>query len=150
MLRCSIEGSGLRIQLEISDEISLVKRLQRPLRAHSQIVKTLQPSESSFFSFLLSRSQLAPIFSIQNSVRVAGTLKRWHPWPCQKQPCTKIATRCFARTISGDPGRDLTCNLKRKPCENKRRRICISGLVSFCRIARIFARRCSALCTSTI
>lgn len=44
-------------------------------------------------------------FAVQNSVLVAGTVEnRQPPWPCQKQPWTKITTLYRERTRSGLPG----------------------------------------------
>ncbi len=76
-----------------------------PRNAHSHTTSTRQPLRLKESSAALSLLMLASIFVVQNAVRVAGSLKRRQLWPCQKQPCTKIATRRRPRTMSGRPGR---------------------------------------------
>ncbi|STI64965.1 putative DMT superfamily transporter inner membrane protein [Escherichia coli] len=48
----------------------------RPRNAHSQTINTRQPSSCKRLISRRSRSTFLPIFSSQNSVRVAGTLNR--------------------------------------------------------------------------
>lgn len=60
----------------------------------------------------------------------------------QKQPCTNIATRRLANTMSGVPDRRLSCRRKRNPWACKKRRTAISAPVSCERTARMVRLRC--------
>ncbi len=58
----------------------------RPLRLHSQTVRTRQSEAKRSAMTRSSRLRLAAILPAQNSVRVAGSLNSGQSWPCQKQP----------------------------------------------------------------
>ncbi len=53
-----------------------IRQLLAPRNAHSQTISTRQPSSCKRLISRRSRSTFLPIFSSQNSVRVAGTLNR--------------------------------------------------------------------------
>ena len=78
--------------------------------AHSQTVRTRQPSQASSATCLRSRARLPRNFSSQKDRRVRGITANRHPecW-CQKQPCTNMTAEYFGRTISGRPGRSRRC-----------------------------------------
>lgn len=63
---------------------------------------------------------------------MAGHRPALHRCACQKQPCTKMATLCFGKTMSGVPGRSMVCSLNRKPSACSARRKTISGVVCRC------------------
>lgn len=95
------------------------------------MVMTFQPRILRRLIFFSSLSLFFPIFSFHHSLLVSGTLKYLHPsWPCQKQPWTKMTVLYFGSTISGFPGRFLTCKRYRNPLENKNLRTKSSGFVS--------------------
>src|SRR5687767_14488378 len=82
--------------------------------SHSQTITDFHPSLRSARRCTLSRAALPVSFSSQNSRRFVGVVQFLHPlWRCQKQPWTKITVLYFGRTISGLPGRFLTCRRKR-------------------------------------
>ena len=88
----------------------------RSLVSHCQIGSTLQPRCFRESVTRLSRSRFALTFEAQYSTLDFGSCPFVQSWcPCQKHPCTKIASRSLERTISGRPGRFLTCSLYRKP-----------------------------------
>ena len=112
--------------------------------SHSQITIKRQPSSLRFLSVFLSRSMFRANFSCQNSTLVDGVVACRHPgWRCQKHPRTSMTVLYFGNTMSGCPGRVLTCSRKRKPCRNRNERTLSSGVVSFDRIWLIFQRRFS-------
>lgn len=114
------------------------------LREHSQTTTTRQPAALSSASFRLSRARLAANFLIQCSLRLAGTAENLQPtWACQKQPCTKTATRYIGSTKSGFPGRWRGASRKRNPSACRCRRTISSGCVSRERIAAIIRDRTS-------
>lgn len=98
-------------------------------KEHSQITATRHPIFLNSDSFLLSRRTLAVILLVQNSFLVEGNLDFGQPrWLCQKQPCTKITTWCFGRTMSGFPG-CFEWSLYLKPPRQRAFRITSSGVV---------------------
>lgn len=114
---------------------------ESPLSEHSQISKTFQPAA---INCTLTRSSLFrfdSIFSVQNSLRVLGTLNRWQVWPCQKHPWTKTTAQCFGNTTSGRPGSPLPPSLKRSPRAWRPLRTINSSLVSAPRIRDICTER---------
>jgi hypothetical protein len=98
----------------------------------------------------MSFRQFVSILLRQNRTRVAGSRKSGHRCPCQKQPCTKIATACFGRTISGRPGMSTTCSRNRYPRRCNPLRTMRSGIVFVLRIPDIIRRRTLIGTTSTI
>jgi hypothetical protein len=76
------------------------------LSSHSQTTITRHPAARSAVSLRASRSVFAWNFTVHRSTFDDGVVAYRHAvCRCQKQPWTKIATRCFGRTRSGEPGR---------------------------------------------
>lgn len=115
---------------------------------HSQITIALQPSDSILEIFSLSRSTFPLIFIRQKSGLVFGHLNFLHSCPCQKQPWTNMAVLYFGRTMSGLPGKSLTCRRYRKPALCRAVRTNNSGLVSLHRILDIIRERVALSTTS--
>lgn len=110
--------------------------------SHSQIVITLHPADLSAAALRASRSTFAENFFSQNSRLVLGVEEAWQlGWRCQKQPWTKIANRCFGKTISGVPGRSRRWILYRKPSEWSDLLTASSGSVFACLTDRIILLR---------
>lgn len=78
-----------------------------PSISHSQSTSTSQPASLSWVMVRSSRSLLRWIFSSQYSLLDFGFESSLQPWPCQKQPCTRIIFLCLGSTISGLPGKSL-------------------------------------------
>lgn len=108
---------------------------------HSQTIRTRRPTSRSARTALSSRNCVASSLLFQNAARVFGNIEFAHPCECQKQPCTKIAVRCFGKTISGFPGKSFLCNRNRKPFRCNQLRTNISGFVFLPLIAAIFRDR---------
>ena len=113
------------------------------LTSHSHTITTFHPADNSLEQFLES---LAIIFRSNlfnhHSTLVFGIVARLQPWwRCQKQPWTKITVFHFGRTISGLPGRFLSCNLKRNPLACNIFLTINSGFVFLLRIRLIFLER---------
>jgi hypothetical protein len=53
------------------------------------------------------------IFVVQKATRVVGSAPRLHEWPCQKQPCTQIASFAPGTEKSGVPGNDVSFRITR-------------------------------------
>ena len=122
-----------------------------PLKAHSQTTATRHPAIRSIRIASRSRSRFRTSFVSQKSVLVAGSRNSGQlSWWCQKHPCTKTATRHLLRTMSGLPGRPLSCSRNRSPECHSSLRTSTSGAVSLPRILDIRAERLSEVITSTI
>lgn len=86
---------------------------------------TLKGFQPRLFSSLIttrSRALFRSSFASQNSRFVAGTTPCTGQ-PCQKQPSTNTATRCFGKTKSGRP---KTPDLRRHPTKPLRRNTSIN------------------------
>ena len=81
----------------------LRRRLCGFLNSCSQMRRTRQPSRRSRRFTRRSRALLSANFFNQKARRVTGKVACLGQ-PCQKQPSTKIITRCFGNTKSGVPG----------------------------------------------
>lgn len=119
-----------------------------PRKAHSHTVHTRQSAARNAVTARRSRSRFPPIFSIQNSVFVAGTTKSAHSCQCQKQPCTNTTARNRGNTKSGVPGKDRSCSRYRNPRRHSALRKRISGLVLRPLIRDMQRLRCSTVKTS--
>lgn len=120
------------------------------LNPHSHISNTRQPDSSNCFLTSASRSLLEESLADQNSGLVRGVVAYRQPvCLCQKQPWTKMQSLYFGRTISGLPGRFVTCNLYRNPWENRTSRTISSGRVFFPLIPAIILERVVESTTST-
>ncbi len=121
------------------------------LTLHSQAIITFHPSFLSAWSAFESLASFLLIFVNQNSVLVFGTTKYLHPLcPCQKHPCMKMAVLYLGSTISGFPGRVLSCNLYLNPRACRNRLTIISGLVFLPLICDMLKLRVALSCTSAI
>ena len=118
--------------------------------SHSQIVLTLQPNRRSLRSFSMSRALLPSSFGSQKPLLVCGTPLLGQRCRCQKHPLTCKAMEYFGSTMSGHPGRLLTCSRNRKPIAWRAWRTVISGRVSFERMLAMIADRCSGVILSAI
>ena len=118
--------------------------------SHSQIVLTLQPNRRSLRSFSMSRALLPSSFGSQKPLLVCGTPLLGQRCRCQKHPLTCKAMEYFGSTMSGHPGRLLTCSRNRKPIAWSAWRTMISGRVSFERMLAMIADRCSGVILSAI
>jgi len=72
---------------------------------HSQATVLDQPARCKSSRLRVSRMRFSAIFGAENSNRVLGNWPDRHPWPCQKQPWTKIAFLRRGKTMSGLPGK---------------------------------------------
>lgn len=132
-----------------SRELSLVIHLgsqssaPSPLRnPHSQSMRTRHPLSRSCRWSLASRSMFASNLARHLSLLLAGVLVRRHlGCRCQKQPCTKMTSRCLGSTISGLLGKCLTFKRKRNPHRCRYRRTCNSGRVFSLRMPDIIFER---------
>lgn len=98
--------------------------------SHSQMTSARHPSARIAFRFRASRSVFDLNLAAQNSARVLGVVQFLQPpWRCQKQPCTKIATRDRTKTRSGVPGRARLCSRNRYPNRWAALRTASSGAV---------------------
>lgn len=111
------------------------------LRSHSHTTPTRHRRARSATIFRASRTRVAEIFSVQNSLLDVGSLPAWQLWPCQKQPLTNMTAHREGKTRSGLPGRSRRCTLYRYPraCSALRRNS--SGFVSFDLTAAIMRLR---------
>ena len=110
--------------------------------SHCQTVITLYPISLSFWIFPLSLIMFLDIFSLQNSVLVAGNVAFLQfSCPCQKHPLTNIIVLYFGKTISGFPGKSFTFFLNLNPLENKYFLTKISVLVSLPEILDMMEER---------
>ena len=87
--------------------------------SHSHTISTFQFISVRILWFLLSRSTLRLIFSIQYSMLEDGHTNRPQLCLCQKHPFTKTTVWYLGRTMSGHPGNVRTFFRYRKPLENK-------------------------------
>lgn len=88
---------------------SLARTRSACLSRHCHIVITCQPRLRSWRAFRASRERLSFIFCSQYGRFEEGRRDSLQlGWPCQKQPCTKIAVLAECMTKSGLPGSDLT------------------------------------------
>jgi hypothetical protein len=74
----------------------------------SHTLKTRMPSARSRAATLRARLLLPAILETQYLRFAFGSLRHWEH-PCQKQPSTKIATRCVGNQKSGCPGMEPGC-----------------------------------------
>ena len=93
----------------------------------SQILITFQPMCRNLAKFRWSLFRVSSIFFFQNFGYLCfhcGNL-----YPCQKSPSKNTTSLAFGKTMSGLPGRFLTCFRKRKPRLCSSDRTILSGLV---------------------
>lgn len=98
------------------------RRNTRSVRAsirQLQICRQCQPKRRNVRVARASRRTFPEIFDRQKAVFVDGSLARLHVWPCQKQPCTKMAVRYFGKTTSGLNGSPAGRGEARKPARLK-------------------------------
>lgn len=127
--------------------ISLCNRVNTAassFKEHSQTIATLNPLPRNCQHIAASRIRLTLNFSAQNSAfafGVSDVRRLQFLWPCQKQPCTKIAhfRRRLAR--SGEPGKFLLYTQKLAPIARTILRTVISAVVFCCLTALIIRER---------
>jgi len=100
-----------------SQEIRRVMRVSTTVRSFwlfsecSQMRTTRIPSFRNIRAVRRSRCLFRSIFASQKELLVRGMCPhRLHP--CQKQPSTKIAMRCFGKKKSGRPDTSVWCNFQ--------------------------------------
>jgi len=72
---------------------------------HSHNTMTVQPSETSFWSFAWSRTLFFQILSFQYASFDFGIRARLQSCPCQKHPRTWTTELYLRKTMSGFPGK---------------------------------------------
>jgi hypothetical protein len=123
------------ILLLLRNSLTSRATFETSLNWHSRTTRTRHPNSVNCPLWLRSRRLFTSSFSFQKSILDLGSLAILHPsCPCQKHPCMKITACLEGKTMSGVPGRFLTCRRYRKPIPWTRRRSFISGAVSLPRI----------------
>jgi len=127
----------------------LIRWSAMPARiSHSHNSITVHPSFRSSRIVVRSRLRFDLIFGSQYPSLDLGRDPSEQVCPCQKHPWTSTIFRCLGSTISGLPGKVLTCTRKRYPSACSKDRIAISGLVFFDLIRDISAERSEGVSVS--